>query len=138
MTNSSHGSTLDSLFEELGEREEVRARAIKRSLVYAVQRQMKKKRFSKARLAEALRTSRSQLDRILDEDDTSITLNTIVRLAAVLDVDAILDFEAVAASQPYLHVLEERVHEDPPFASGSYAETFSPGTYVIANEVYAA
>lgn len=132
------GSTLESLFEETGELEEVRARAIKRALVYAAARQMEEKGINKKRLATLLETSRSQVDRILDEDDTSITLGTIVRLAAVLEIEASLDFDSVGTVDPYSHALAEKAREPNDFTVGSYAETFSAGVYVIANEAFAA
>jgi antitoxin HicB len=45
---------------------------------------MKRRRISVSKLANELGTSRAAIDRILDRENTSITLNTISRTAAAL------------------------------------------------------
>ena len=78
------GSTFDSFLEEQGIREEVEAVAIKRVLAGQMKRAMKEQQKTKQSMAKQLRTSRSQLDRLLDPQNTSVTLDTIARAAAAL------------------------------------------------------
>jgi hypothetical protein len=78
------GSTFDSFLEEHGIREEVEAVATKRVLAWQLEREMKKQRKTKQAMARELRTSRSQLDRLLDPHNTTVTLETIARAARVL------------------------------------------------------
>jgi hypothetical protein len=78
------GSTFDSFLEEEGIREEVEAVALKRVLAWQLQQAMKKQRKTKKSMAEQLGTSRSQLDRLLDPRNVSVSLETITRAAGVL------------------------------------------------------
>jgi len=82
--NKHIGSTLQSLYEELGELEEVRAMAAKKVLAMDVERRMKKLGLTTTSLANRMGTSRSQVHRILNEDDTGVTLRVLLRLAEVL------------------------------------------------------
>jgi transcriptional regulator with XRE-family HTH domain len=84
--NKHNGSTLDSLFEELGELEEVNARAAKKILAVETERRMKKLGLSTTVLAQRMGTSRNQIHRILDEEDAGITLKMLFRLAGVLEM----------------------------------------------------
>ena len=74
-------STLDDYLAEEGILEEVSARAHKRLLVLQLADIMEESKMSKDGLAERLRTTRSQVDRLLDPDNTSITLELLERLA---------------------------------------------------------
>ena len=78
------GSTFDSFLEEQGIREEVQAVAIKRVLAGQLERAMQEQQKTKQSMAKQLRTSRSQLDRLLDPQNTSVTLDTIARAAGAL------------------------------------------------------
>jgi antitoxin HicB len=78
------GSTFDSFLEEEGIREEVEAVAIKRVLAWQLQQAMQEQQKTKQSVARQLRTSRSQLDRLLDPRNVSVTLDTIARVAKVL------------------------------------------------------
>jgi hypothetical protein len=82
-TNHS-GTSFDSFLEEEGIREEVEAVAIKRVLAWQLSQAMQKQRKTKQVMAKQLRTSRSQLDRLLDPENVSVTLDTITRAARVL------------------------------------------------------
>jgi hypothetical protein len=88
-TNHS-GSTFDSFLEEEGIREEVEAVAIKRVLAWQLEQAMQKQQKTKRTMAKQLRTSRSQLDRLLDPRNVSVTLDTITRAARVLGKRVIL------------------------------------------------
>src|SRR5271168_1882653 len=78
------GSTFDSFLEEEGIREEVEAVAIKRVLAWQLSRAMQQQQKTKLEMAKQLRTSRSQLDRLLDPQNVSVTLDTITRAARAL------------------------------------------------------
>ena len=77
-------STFDSFLEEEGIREEVEAVAIKRVLAWQLQQAMQEQKKTKQAMAKQLRTSRSQLDRLLNPRNISVTLDTIARAARVL------------------------------------------------------
>lgn len=82
--NSQTGSTFDSFLEEEGIREEVEAVAVKRVLAWQFAEAMRKKRKTKQALAKELRTSRSQLNRLLDPQNAAVSLDTITRAAKAL------------------------------------------------------
>ena len=73
----------DFLKEE-GIFEEVTVRAQKRHLVLQLLDAMEQSQLNKSQLAARLQTSRSQVDRLLDPDNTTITLETLGRLAHAL------------------------------------------------------
>jgi hypothetical protein len=89
--NPHHGSTLDSLFDELGEQEEVDALAAKKILAIQAGRRMKELGLSSTRLAERMHTSRNQVLRCLDQDDAGITLKMLFRLARALEAPLHVD-----------------------------------------------
>ncbi len=78
------GSSFDSFLEEEGIREEVEAVAVKRVLAWQLAQAMKRQQKTKQTMAKELRTSRSQLDRLLDPRNTAVTLDTVSRAARVL------------------------------------------------------
>jgi hypothetical protein len=78
------GSSFDSFLNEEGVREEVEAVAIKRVLAWQLERAMREQQKTKQAMATELRTSRSQLDRLLDPRNVSVTLDTITRAARAL------------------------------------------------------
>src|SRR5947207_15279749 len=78
------GSTFDSFLEQEGIRGEVEAVAIKRVLAWQLEQAMQEQRKTKQAMARQLHTSRSQLDRLLDPRNVSVTLDTITRAAKAL------------------------------------------------------
>lgn len=78
------GSTFDSFLEPEGIREEVEAVAIKRVLAWQLEEAMRQQQKTKQAMAKQLHTSRSQLDRLLDPRNVSVTLDTITRAARAL------------------------------------------------------
>jgi antitoxin HicB len=77
------GSSLDDLLKEEGIFEELQVQAIKEVVAWQLEEAMKKKQVSKARLAKLLRTSRTQVDRLLDPE-SDITLSSLQRAAALV------------------------------------------------------
>jgi antitoxin HicB len=78
------GSTFDSFLDAEGIREEVEAVAIKRVLAWQLEQAMRRQQKTKKAMAAELRTSRSQLDRLLDPRNVSVTLDTVARAATAL------------------------------------------------------
>ena len=78
------GSTLDSLLQEDGILEDVEAVAVKRVIAWQLAQIMKMKKISKKVMAARMRTSRSQLDRLLDPKNASVQLETMTRAAKVV------------------------------------------------------
>jgi hypothetical protein len=82
--NPHRGSKFEDYLAEQGLLEEVNAAATKRVLVWQIGQAMKKQRVTKSALAKRMKTSRMALDRLLDADNTSVTLQTMGRAAAAL------------------------------------------------------
>lgn len=93
MANKKHiGSNFDDFLEEEGILQESETVAIKRVIAYALEQKMTEDKMSVSRLAKELETSRSAISRILDPQNTSITLNTIEKIAKYLGKRIILSF----------------------------------------------
>ena len=75
------GSTFDSFLEEEGIREEVDAVAIKRVIAWQLSEAMKAGNVTKKQMADRIGTSRSQLDRLLDPENSAVHLQTIAKAA---------------------------------------------------------
>src|SRR5581483_7074671 len=93
------GSTFDSFLEQEGIREEVEAVAIKRVLAWQLEQAMKNQQKTKQAMAKQLHTSRSQLDRLLDPRNVSVTLDTITRAARALGKRVIIRVADVKAAK---------------------------------------
>jgi antitoxin HicB len=78
------GSSFESWLDEEGIREEVTAAAIKSVIARQLASEMKKKRITKQRMAELMKTSRAQVDRLLDPDNGSATIETLQRAARIV------------------------------------------------------
>lgn len=63
---------------------EAEAIEIKKALVKKIEQAMKAKGISKNALAEAMGTSRTQIERLLNPENTSVTLHTLLKAAEVL------------------------------------------------------
>jgi len=75
------GSSFDDFLKEEGLYEETTARAIKRVIARQLDALMQDQGLSKSNLARRMKTSRAQLDRLLDPDNESVTLGTLTRAA---------------------------------------------------------
>jgi antitoxin HicB len=82
--NKHIGSSFESWLEEAGLREEVTAAAIKSVIARQLAAEMKKKKLTKKRMAELMQTSRAQLDRLLDPENGSATIETLQRAARIV------------------------------------------------------
>jgi len=90
--NQHTGSHFDDFLEEEGILEEVSAKAHKRLLALQLADIMKEKSITKTRLAKKLKTSRSQLDRILDPDNSAITIEVLERVAHAVGKNLRIEF----------------------------------------------
>ena len=82
--NEYSGSNFDEFLEEEGTLEGVSARAQKRLLALQIDDIMQAANISKTRLAEKMNTDIVQLNHLLDPDNTSITLESLDRLARAM------------------------------------------------------
>ena len=82
--NPRTGSTLESLLREDGIYEDAKNHAIKSVIAYKLEEAMRAQNISKALMARRMQTSRSQLDRLLDPGNESVTLETLKRAASAV------------------------------------------------------
>lgn len=75
------GSSFDSFLDEEGILDEVQATSLKRVIAFQIAEEMALKKLSKVEMARRMKTSRSQLDRVLDPKIDTIQLDLIVRAA---------------------------------------------------------
>jgi predicted XRE-type DNA-binding protein len=78
------GSTFESWLDEQGLREEATAAAIKSVIAFQITEAMQQRGLTKNAMAKKMQTSRAQLDRLLDPDNNSVTLNTLQRAAKIV------------------------------------------------------
>ncbi len=84
MENRNIGSSFDDFLHEEGLMAETEATAIKRILSYQIKQEMELRHLSKTALAKMMKTSRSSVDRLLDPNNSSITLLTLENVAVAL------------------------------------------------------
>ena len=78
------GSSFDEFLEDEGLLSEAEATAVKRVIAYQLSQFMEENKLSKTAMAKRMQTSRSALDRLLDESNSSVTLQTMGRAARAL------------------------------------------------------
>lgn len=77
-------TSLDDFLAEEGKREDFEAVAIKEVLAWQIAEAMKAQNLSRQRLALRMRTSRSQIARLLDPKDGNVTISTLQRAAKMV------------------------------------------------------
>lgn len=78
------GSGFDDFLKEEAMHEETTAVALKRVIAWQIAEAMKAQHITKTELAKRMHTSRAALNRLLDEEDPSLTLTTLASAAAAL------------------------------------------------------
>jgi antitoxin HicB len=78
------GSRFDDFLAEEAMLQEATAVAIKRVIAWQIAEEMQAQHLTKTALAKKMRTSRAALNRLLDENDASLTLTTLASAAAAL------------------------------------------------------
>ncbi len=84
MAKKNIGSNFDDFLKEEAMLEEVTAVAMKRVIAWQIAQEMKAQQMTKTALAKKMHTSRAALNRLLDENDASLTLTTLASAAAAL------------------------------------------------------
>lgn len=74
----------DNFLKEDGIYEEVNDIAIKRVIAYQIKYEMKAQNITKTKMAEMMHTSRAVINRLLNPNHTSLTLNTLEVATSVL------------------------------------------------------
>ncbi|MXX03207.1 MAG: helix-turn-helix domain-containing protein [Gemmatimonadetes bacterium] len=82
--NKHVGSDFDEYLKEEGLSQEVERVAIKRVVAYQVGQYMLNQGLTKTEMARRMHTSRASLDRLLDPENSSVTLQTLERAARAL------------------------------------------------------
>lgn len=81
MKKKNIGSSFDSWLREEGIYKETTSSAIKRVLARQVEAAMEEQSMSKAEMARRMHTSRAALDRLLDPENSAVTLATLQKAA---------------------------------------------------------
>ena len=84
MAKKNIGSNFDDFLKDESMLEEVTAVAMKRVISWQIAQEMKAQQLTKTALAKRMHTSRAALNRLLDENDGSLTLTTLASAAAAL------------------------------------------------------
>lgn len=83
-TNKTIGSSFQDFLAEEGIAEEVETGAVKKLISFQLLETIQKENLTKTELAHRLDTSRAAVDRLLDPDNESVTLLTLIKAATVL------------------------------------------------------
>ena len=78
------GSDFDDFLKQDGLLAECEAGALKRVVAWQIEREMKRRKISRAKLASRMKTSRTALDRLFAEDEPSVTLQFLEQAALAL------------------------------------------------------
>ena len=70
-------SDFDALLKEEGTHEDANDIAIKRVIAYQLEEEMKAQSITKTKMAELMNTSRAVVNRLLNPDNSSLTLHTL-------------------------------------------------------------
>ena len=84
MPHPRHGSTLDDFLQTEGVLEEFQATAIKEVIAWQLAKAMETEGITKVEMAKRMKTSRWQLDRVLDPSHDGVSLGTLNRAALAL------------------------------------------------------
>lgn len=98
--NPHSGSNFDDFLKEEGIFEEVHAKALKRALAEQIEESMQAANISKVKMAELMATSRSQLDRVLDPDNISVQLDTLMKAARAVGKTVEITFKKARKTPP--------------------------------------
>jgi len=95
MSNPHIGSDFDEFLREEGIYEEVEAAAIKKVLACMIEQAMAETHITKSEMARRMGTSRTQLDRLLDPANPSVTLSTVAKAAKAIGKKISISFEEI-------------------------------------------
>ncbi len=83
MSKKHMGSSIDDFLKQEGIFEEAQTQAVKEIVAWQLAEAMKQQNISKSKMATLLKTSRTQVDRLLDPKN-DITLSSLQRAAAMV------------------------------------------------------
>lgn len=95
MRKKNIGSSFDDFLQGEAILDETTAVALKRVISWQIAEEMKAQQLTKTSLAKRMHTSRAALNRLLDENDASLTLTTLASAAAALGKKINLQLSAV-------------------------------------------
>ena len=78
------GSNFDDFLKQDNLLAECEAGALKRVVAWQIEREMKRRKISRAKLASRMKTSRTTLDQLFSEEETPMTLQLLERAALAL------------------------------------------------------
>jgi len=84
MSKKNIGTSFDDFLQEESLLDSSTAVALKRVIAWQIDQEMKAQKLTKTELAKRMHTSRAALNRLLDENDASLTLTTLASAAAAL------------------------------------------------------
>ena len=84
MSKKNIGSSFDDFMQEESLLDSSTAVALKRVIAWQIDQEMKAQKLTKTELAKRMHTSRAALNRLLDENDASLTLTTLASAAAAM------------------------------------------------------
>ena len=84
MSKKNIGTSFDDFLQEESLLESSTVVALKRVIAWQIDQEMKAQKLTKTELAKRMHTSRAALNRLLDENDASLTLTTLASAAAAL------------------------------------------------------
>jgi hypothetical protein len=112
--NKKHmGSTLDSLFEEMGVLPEMNERLSKRIFVEQLRQAMKRRRISVSEFTRRMSTSRTSVRRLLDHTVPGVTLDSLVRASAAVGMGFEPRLMEAKQQAAYLRKYGPPAHEAP-------------------------
>lgn len=82
--NKQIGGLFEDWLKEEGIHESVQTASVKRVLAWQLEQAMMSLNLTKTEMARRMDTSRPQLDRLLDPDNNSVTLDTLTKAAHAL------------------------------------------------------
>jgi antitoxin HicB len=95
--NPRTGSSFDEFLKQEGVYEEVVAKALKRALAEQLEEGMQSAKLTKVAMARRMSTSRSQLERVLDPQNVSVQLDTLIKAARAVGKTVEIRFKKLAA-----------------------------------------
>ncbi|SEQ10542.1 Helix-turn-helix domain-containing protein [Amphritea atlantica] len=99
MTNQYLGSGFDDFLEEEDILEECTAEAMKRVIAWEIQQALAETQLTKARFAIEMHSSRSQVDRLLDPANTSLSLKTLAAAAQIIGKQVNISFTDIPTAK---------------------------------------
>jgi antitoxin HicB len=84
MNHPNIGSSFDDFLKDEGIQDAAQAVAIKRVLAWQIVEAMRERGYTKSEMARRMKTSRAQLDRLLDPENEKVQLDTVQRAASAV------------------------------------------------------